>query len=182
MPALPFDPSFKHQVRDFKLHTPNGRGEQVKNKMGLTNLKNPATLFFGLFHMTCLALWNTEPTLKMEFDITWYNGVNKWHSSATKSILLSSGWEHEARKYSLFTSLCMKIVRIIQTGFHHTLFLLRTEMSSNVAYLYLPPWHLLFRSIKMPLEIYIFKVTEMTFEWMQEDSHWTLKTRKTVEI
>lgn len=58
----------------------NGRGEQVKNKIGLTSLKNPETLFLGQFHMTCFALCNTKPTLIMEFDITWYNGVDKWHS------------------------------------------------------------------------------------------------------
>lgn len=79
MPALPFDLSFKlpiAQVRDFRVHTPNG-----KRGAGQEQSKKSSTLFFGQFHMTYLALYSIKSTLKMECDITWYNGVNKWHSS-----------------------------------------------------------------------------------------------------
>lgn len=86
MPALPFDLSFKprpkHQVRGFRVTHPHGqRGAGQEQNGGDRSPKSPVTPFSGQFHMTCLVLWSAKPTLKMEFDITWYNGVNKWHSS-----------------------------------------------------------------------------------------------------
>lgn len=103
------NPSQSTRSGDFASHTPMGRGEQVKNKMGVTDLQK-ALWRLSLASFTWLVCYCEALSPHLKWNLTLHgtmesiNGILQCFYNKVNPPL--SGWKPQARKYFSFTSLC----------------------------------------------------------------------------